>query len=131
MKTSNLKEYTSNYPKNNIKSNKFFQNNEQFKSSINPSNKGKKNSGPFATNIIKFNSNINMMPKQYFNIQKNFNPTHMKFNNGIKKVVNQYYSQSQEKENNILKKSAVFQQKINSKNNEHIPPLRRRWVSVN
>ena len=126
MKTSNLKEYTSNYPKNNIKSNKFFQNNEQFKSSNNPSYKGKKNSGPFATNIIKFNSNINMMPKQYFNIQKNLNPTHMKFNNGIKKVVNQYYSQSQEKENNILKKSAVFQQKINSKNNEHIPPPKKK-----
>ena len=129
MKTSYLKEYSSYNPKN-LKSNKIFQNNEQFKSSNNPSYQTKKNSVPFTPNIIKFNSNINMMPKTYFNMQKNLNPTHMKFNNGTKKVINQYYSQSQEKENNILKKSAIFQQRLNKKNDTNIiAPKKKMGIS--
>ena len=129
MKTSYIKEYSS-YNPNNIKSNKFFQNNEQFKSSNNLSYHTKKNSVPFAPNIIKFNSNINMMPKTYFNMQKNLNPTHMKFNNGTKKLINQYYSQSQEKESNILKKSAIFQQRLNKKNETNIvPPQKKMGIS--
>ena len=127
MKTSFMKEYTSIYSKNNIKSNKFFKNSEQYKSSTNPLYQPKKNSVQFISNIPKYNSNT------YFNPQKSLNPTHMKFSNGSKKVFNQFFSQSQEKENeaknNILKKSAVFNQNINRNKDNQIPQKKKMGIS--
>ena len=122
-----MKEYTSIYSKNNIKSNKFFKNSEQYKSSTNPLYQPKKNSVQFISNIPKHNSNT------YFNPQKSLNPTHMKFNNGSKKVFNQFFSQSQEKENEdknkILKKSAVFNQNINRNKDNQIPQKKKMGIS--
>ena len=127
MKTSFMKEYTSIYSKNNIKSNNFFKNSEQYKSSTNPLYQPKKNSVQFISNIPKYNSNT------YFNPQKSLNPTHMKFNNGSKKVFNQFFSQSQEKENEdknkILKKSAVFNQNINRNKDNQIPQKKKMGIS--
>ena len=50
-----------------------------------------------------------MLPKAYFNPQKNMNPSHMKFNNGIKKLFSKNSLESQEKEENILKRSVELQ----------------------
>ena len=60
--------------------------------------------------IINFpKPDTNMIPKAYFNPQKNMNPSHMKFNNGIKKLFSKNSLESQEKEENILKRSVELQ----------------------
>jgi hypothetical protein len=86
-----MKEYTSIYSKNNIKSNNFFKNSEQYKSSTNPLYQPKKNSVQFISNIPKYNSNT------YFNPQKSLNPTHMKFNNGSKKFLINFFHKVKKK----------------------------------
>ena len=74
-------------------------------------------------NIPKYNTNI--IPKGNFNLQRNLNPTRMKYNNDTKKISYQSSSRSQEKTNNNinsdLQRSAIFQKSINSNtNNKYI-----------
>jgi len=156
MKTSFGKEYNFIFSQNNIKSNQFFQNVEQFKSSNNSANptiyqsifnqnkyKGNTNNISVNTNQKKFikeksnndaiplekiinmpRSNYNMIPKAYLNPKRNSEPINMKLNKGIKNFMNQNASKSQERQDNFLKKSAVFQN--NNSNNKYMEEIQRK-----
>ena len=80
-------------------------------------------------NTIPINKIINfpkpdtyILNKAYFNPQKNMNPSHMQFNNGVKKVYNKNSSESQDKAYNNLKKSVELQKNNlnNFSNDKHI-----------
>ena len=156
MKTSFGKEYNFIFSQNNIKSNQFFQNVEQFKSSNNSANptiyqsifnqnkyKGNTKNISVNTNQKKFikeksnndaiplekiinmpRSNYNMIPKAYLNPKRNSEPINMKLNKGIKNFMNQNASKSQERQDNFLKKSAVFQN--NNSNNKYMEEIQRK-----